>query len=60
LFNQHWFNKEGDRYRTAGGVYIQLLRKDDSLLNCQRKKIFIEDAERKKRQKQAKRFDFSS
>ena len=47
--------KEGHRRRTAGGVYMQLIRKDETILNCQRKKIFIEDSIKKKHQKAAKR-----
>jgi len=49
------FFKEGNRTRTPGGVYIQLIRKDDTILNCQRKQIFIEDAIKKKKQKAVKR-----
>ena len=47
--------KEGHRRRTPGGVYIQLIRKDETILNCQRKKIFIEDSIKKKHQKAVKR-----
>jgi len=36
-------------------VYIQLVRKDDTILNCQKKKIFIEDVLKKKKQKAMKR-----
>ena len=50
-----FFLKEGNRTRTPGGVYIQLIRKDDTILNCQRKQIFIEDAIKKKKQKAVKR-----
>lgn len=46
---------DGYRKRSPGGVYIQLVRKDDTILNCQRKNIFIEDFLKKKKQKQMKR-----
>lgn len=46
---------EGNRSRTPGGCYIQLVRKDDRILSCQRKQIFIEDAIKKKNQKKLKR-----
>ncbi|CAF0707141.1 unnamed protein product [Brachionus calyciflorus] len=46
---------DGYRRRTPGGVYFQLIKKDDIILNCQRSQIFIEDVARKKKQKALKR-----
>lgn len=53
--NGGMLTSDGNRTRTPGGVYIQLVRKDDTILNCQRKQIFIEDAIKKKKQKALKR-----
>lgn len=46
---------DGYRMRSPGGVFIQLVRKDNTILNCQRKEIFIEDAIKKKKHKAMKR-----
>ncbi|RNA17674.1 Phosphorylated adapter RNA export [Brachionus plicatilis] len=46
---------DGYRRRTPGGVFFQLLKKDDTILSCQKSKIFIPDQERKKKQKALKR-----
>ena len=46
---------EGNRKRSPGGVYLQLVKKDDTILNMQRSKIFIEDEIKKKAAKKLKR-----
>lgn len=44
---------DGNRKRTLGGVYFQLIKKDDTILNCQRSQIFIEEVEKRKKQKRS-------
>jgi len=47
--------KEGNRKRTPGGVYLQLLKRDDTILKCQLSKILIKDEVQKKKKNQRKR-----
>lgn len=47
--------KEGNRKRSPGGIYLQLVKRDDTILGMQRKQIFIEDAIKKKEAKKIKR-----
>jgi hypothetical protein len=47
--------KEGNRKRTPGGVYLQLLKRDETILKCQMSKILIKDEVQKKKKNQRKR-----
>ena len=47
--------KDGNRRRSPGGVYLQLIKRDDSILAVQKKQIFIEDEDKKKKKKIVKR-----
>lgn len=49
------FTSDGNRRRSPGGVYLQLIKRDDSILTVQKKQIFIEDEDKKKKKKIVKR-----
>ena len=49
------FTSDGNRRRSPGGVYLQLIKRDDSILSVQKKQIFIEDEDKKKKKKIVKR-----
>jgi phosphorylated adapter RNA export protein len=55
LDNGGMLTADGFRHRTPGGVYFFLVRRDESILNCQRKQIFIDEAIFKKQKKKEKR-----
>jgi phosphorylated adapter RNA export protein len=46
---------DGKRYRTPGGIYLQLVKVDETILKCQRSQILIKELYQKKRKNQIKR-----
>jgi phosphorylated adapter RNA export protein len=50
--------KDGRRRRSPGGVFIQLIKRDISILSEQKKKIFELKPEEKKQKKKHKRFKY--
>jgi phosphorylated adapter RNA export protein len=46
---------DGKRYRTPGGIYLQLVKVDETILKCQRNQILIKELYQKKRRNQIKR-----
>lgn len=51
------YTEDDQRRRTPGGVYIQLIKSDNTILSVQKKKIFIQSLEEKKLHKRKKRFN---
>ena len=49
--------QEGTRRRTPGGVYLNLVKRDESILECQRSQIILKEVspEKKKRKNLIKR-----
>jgi phosphorylated adapter RNA export protein len=54
-FINGFYFKDNRRKRSPGGVYFQLIKQDETILNAQRKQIFIEDEIKKKQAKKLKR-----
>jgi hypothetical protein len=46
---------DGKRYRTPGGIYLQLVKVDETILKCQRNQILIKELYQKQRKNQIKR-----
>lgn len=53
--NGGMWTEDGYRKRSPGGIFLQLIKRDETILSMQKKKIFIEDPEQKKRKKERKR-----
>lgn len=49
---------DGKRYRTPGGIYLQLVKVDETILKCQRSQILIKELYQKQRKNQIKRSVF--
>jgi len=53
--NGGMFTKDGLRKKYAGGIFFELLKSDETILNCQRKSIFMDQILQKKKNKTRKR-----